>query len=40
LKRHEADDQMTLLQHFREWINAQVLPRYQAWRQRSRKNGK
>ena len=40
LRRHENEDQMTLLQRFREWVRAEVLPRYQAWRQRSKKNGK
>jgi Uma2 family endonuclease len=40
LKRHEGEDQMTLLQCFREWINAEVRPRYEAWKHRSKKNGK
>ncbi len=33
-------DETTLLRHFVECVRAEVLPRYQAWRQRSKKNGK
>jgi Uma2 family endonuclease len=34
------EDQLTVLKRFAEWVRADVLPRYQVWRQRSKKNGK
>jgi Uma2 family endonuclease len=34
------EDQLTVLKRFTDWVRAEVLPRYQAWRQRSKKNGK
>lgn len=40
VKRSNADDHLTMLQHFREWVRAEVLPRYEAWKQRSKKNGR
>ena len=33
-------DEAELLRRFVGWVRAEVLPRYQAWRQRGKKNGK
>ncbi len=40
VKLSDTEDETTLLHRFTEWVRAEVLPRYQAWRQRSKKNGK
>jgi Uma2 family endonuclease len=34
------EDQLTLLKRFADWVRSEVLPRYQTWRQRGKKNGK
>ncbi len=34
------EDQLSVLKRFTAWVRAEVAPRYQAWRQRGKKNGK
>ena len=40
LKGPRAEDHLTMLQRFRDWVRAEVLPRYDAWRRQRRKNGR
>jgi Uma2 family endonuclease len=38
-ENREGLDELTLLQRYAEWLRNDVKPRFEAWRQRNRKNG-
>jgi Uma2 family endonuclease len=40
LVQGEREDQTSVRQSFAAWVRAEVLPRYHAWKQRSKKNGR
>lgn len=40
MKNQPGEDYLTSLQNFKSWVRAEILPRYQAWKQRNKKNGK
>jgi hypothetical protein len=40
LQMSAREDETTLLRHFVAWVRADVLRRYQVWKQRNKKNGK
>jgi Uma2 family endonuclease len=40
LQQGENEDETSLLKRFVSWVRTEVLPRYESWRQRGKKNGR